>query len=252
LFGRKQNEEEYNGQVFDENTIPTKPGDPTLIVDLPDGQKLIVGAIEPGTVIEIATWRGTGRPDSRTTRMLLGAGVNNEARQKAISAPKSDKNDSVFTGEPEPREPANQLLTEKKEIVKGKHGVAKKTTNYQKIGYVAAGIVAALAIPMLVVNNGLFEITNPDMGLATKLGGAQSVVAITTELSNPQTGDLVIATVESDGATSEVLARVAAVGGERVLLQANGIQYEVSEKSVNSKVKVVVPFVGSIAKIFGA
>ena len=252
MFGRKQNEEEYNGQVFDENTIPTKPGDPTLIVDLPDGQKLIVGAIEPGTVIEIATWRGTGRPDSRTTRMLLGAGVNNEARQKAISAPKSDKNDSVFTGEPEPREPANQLLTEKKEIVKGKHGVAKKTTNYQKIGYVAAGIVAALAIPMLVVNNGLFEITNPDMGLATKLGGAQSVVAITTELSNPQTGDLVIATVESDGATSEVLARVAAVGGERVLLQANGIQYEVSEKSVNSKVKVVVPFVGSIAKIFGA
>ena len=252
MFSRKQNEEEYNGQVFDEDTIPTKPGDPTLIVDLPDGQKLIVGAIEPGTVIEIATWRGTGRPDSRTTRMLLGAGVNNDARKRAISAPKSDKNDSVFTGEPESREPANQLLAEKKEIVKGKHGVAKKTTNYQKIGYVAAGIVAALAIPMLVVNNGLFEITTPDMGLATKLGGAQSVVAITTELSNPRTGDLVIAIVETDGATSEVLARVAAVGGERVLLQANGIQYEVSEKSVNSKVKVVVPFIGSIAKIFGA
>lgn len=252
MFSRKQNEEEYNGQVFDEDTIPTKPGDPTLIVDLPDGQKLIVGAIEPGTVIEIATWRGTGRPDSRTTRMLLGAGVNNDARKKAISAPKSDKNDSVFTGEPEPREPANQLLTEKKEIVKGKHGVAKKSTNYQKIGYVAAGIVAALAIPMLVANNGLFEITTPDMGLASKLGGAQSVVAITTELSNPQTGDLVIAIVETEGATSEVLARVAAVGGERVLLQANGIQYEVSEKSVNSKVKVVVPFIGSIAKIFGA
>ena len=252
MFSRKQNEEEYNGQVFDEDTIPTKPGDPTLIVDLPDGQKLIVGAIEPGTVIEIATWRGTGRPDSRTTRMLLGAGVNNDARKKAISAPKSDKNDSVFTGEPEPREPANQLLTEKKEIVKGKHGVAKKSTNYQKIGYVAAGIVAALAIPMLVANNGLFEITTPDMGLASKLGGAKSVVAITTELSNPQTGDLVIAIVETEGATSEVLARVAAVGGERVLLQANGIQYEVSEKSVNSKVKVVVPFIGSIAKIFGA
>jgi hypothetical protein len=252
LFSRKQNEEEYNGQVFDEDTIPTKPGDPTLIVDLPDGQKLIVGAIEPGTVIEIATWRGTGRPDSRTTRMLLGAGVNNDARKRAISAPKSDKNDSVFTGEPEQREPANQLLAEKKEIVKGKHGVAKKSINYQKIGYVAAGIVSALAIPMLVVNNGLFEITTPDMGLATKLGGAQSVVAITTELSNPQTGDLVIAIVETEGATSEVLARVAAVGGERVLLQANGIQYEVSEKSVNSKVKVVVPFIGSIAKIFGA
>jgi hypothetical protein len=252
LFSRKQNEEEYNGQVFDEDTIPTKPGDPTLIVDLPDGQKLIVGAIEPGTVIEIATWRGTGRPDSRTTRMLLGAGVNNDARQKAISAPKSDKNDSVFTGEPEPREPANQLLTEKKEIVKGKHGVAKKSTNYQKIGYVAAGIVAAISIPMLVVNNGLFEVSSPDIGMSTKLGGADSVVAITTQITDPQSGDLVIATVETNGDIQEVLARVSAVGGDRVLLQANGIQYEVPKNSVNSKVRAVVPFFGSIAKIFGA
>lgn len=252
MFSRKQKEEEYDGQVFDEDVIPTKPGDPTLIVDLPDGQKLIVGAIEPGTVIEIATWRGTGRPDSRTTRMLLGAGVNNDARNKAISAPKSDKNDSVFTGEPEPREPANQLLAEKKAIVKGKHGVSKKSGRFQKIGYVAAGIVAVLTIPLLIVNNGLFGITTPDMGLATKLGGAQSTVVITTDLSNPQTGDLVIAIVETNGVTSEMLAKVAAVGGERVLLQANGIQYEVPEKSVNSKVKVVVPFIGSIAKIFGA
>jgi hypothetical protein len=251
LFSRKQNEEEYNGQVFDEETIPTKPGDPTLIVDLPDGQKLIVGAIEPGTVIEIATWRGTGRPDSRTTRMLLGAGVNNDARKKAISAPKSDKNDSVFTGEPEPRELANQLVSSKKEVIKGKHGVAKKVTNYQRIGYVAAGIVAAISIPMLVVNNGLFEFTAPDMGLGTKLGGAQSVVAITTQLSDPQSGDLVIATVKTNGDSSKILAKVAAVGGDKVLLQANGMQYEVPVQSLNSQVKVVVPFIGSIARIFG-
>jgi len=36
------------------------------------------------------------------------------------------------------------------------------------------------------------------------------------------------------------------------LLQANGIQYEVSAELVTSQVKVVVPFIGSIAKIFGA
>jgi hypothetical protein len=184
--------------------------------------------------------------------MLLGAGVNSDARKKAISAPKSDKNDSVFTGEPESREPANQLLAEKKEIVKGKHGVAKKSTSYQKIGYVAAGIVAAISIPMLVVNNGLFEVSSPDIGMSTKLGGAESVVAITTQITDPQSGDLVIATVETNGDIQEVLARVSAVGGDRVLLQANGIQYEVPKNSVNSKVRAVVPFLGSITKIFGA
>ncbi len=59
--------------------ISTKPlplsdreENPPLVVDLPDGQKLVVGDIKAGTVIEVATWRGTGRPDSRTHRFMLG------------------------------------------------------------------------------------------------------------------------------------------------------------------------------------
>ncbi len=30
-----------------------------------------------GSVIEVATWRGVGRPDSRTSRLMLGVGVGN-------------------------------------------------------------------------------------------------------------------------------------------------------------------------------
>jgi ribosomal protein S16 len=33
---------------------------------------LLVGKMSHGTVIEVATWRGTGRPDSRTNRLMLG------------------------------------------------------------------------------------------------------------------------------------------------------------------------------------
>jgi hypothetical protein len=252
MFGKKNQEQDYEGQIVDPRSLPTQPGDPTLIVDLPDGQKLIVGQLEPGTIIEVATWRGTGRPDSRTNRLLLGAGVNEDARQKAISAPKSDKNDSVFSGEPEAREPANQLVSPRKELVKGKHGVARNKTVYSKLGYVAAGIVALIAIPTMVASNGLFEISSPDMGMGTKLGGARSVVAITTEVDEPQSGDVVLAQIESNGVSQELLAKVTAVGGDKVLLQANGIQYEVPASSVTSEVRVVVPFIGSIAKVFGA
>lgn len=46
--------------------------DSPLVIDLPDGQKLFVGKIDSGTVIEVATWRGTGRPDSRTNRIIVG------------------------------------------------------------------------------------------------------------------------------------------------------------------------------------
>lgn len=52
-----------------------------LIVDLPDGQKLVVGKLADGSIIEIATWRGTGRPDSRTSRLMLGM-ANGQATQE--------------------------------------------------------------------------------------------------------------------------------------------------------------------------
>ena len=54
-----------------EATSPITPDHP-LVIDLPDGQKLVVGNMVEGSVIEVATWRGTGRPDSRTSRLMLG------------------------------------------------------------------------------------------------------------------------------------------------------------------------------------
>jgi hypothetical protein len=54
------------------SSLPLPASDNPLVIDLPDGQKLVVGKMESGTVIEVATWRGTGRPDSRTSRLMLG------------------------------------------------------------------------------------------------------------------------------------------------------------------------------------
>ena len=54
------------------SNLPMPQSDTPLVIDLPDGQKLVVGKLEEGSVIEVATWRGTGRPDSRTNRLMLG------------------------------------------------------------------------------------------------------------------------------------------------------------------------------------
>ncbi len=54
------------------STLPIKQDESPLVIDLPDGQKLVVGHMANGSVIEVATWRGTGRPDSRTSRLMLG------------------------------------------------------------------------------------------------------------------------------------------------------------------------------------
>ena len=74
------------------STIPLPDQDSPLVIDLPDGQKLVVGNIAHGTVIEVATWRGTGRPDSRTSRLMLGVSSSattqseNSTTQSASSA----------------------------------------------------------------------------------------------------------------------------------------------------------------------
>ena len=66
------------------SNIPIPVSDNPMVIDLPDGQKIILGKINPGSVIEVATWRGTGRPDSRTNRFMLG--VSDPA---AVAAPQA-------------------------------------------------------------------------------------------------------------------------------------------------------------------
>lgn len=56
--------------------LPLPATDSPLVIDLPDGQKLVIGKMSQGSVIEVATWRGTGRPDSRTSRLMLGMSSN--------------------------------------------------------------------------------------------------------------------------------------------------------------------------------
>ena len=73
------------------STLPIKHDDSPIVIDLPDGQKLVVGQLANGSVIEVATWRGTGRPDSRTSRLMLGmssaAGAQSQAAEDVAAKP---------------------------------------------------------------------------------------------------------------------------------------------------------------------
>ena len=69
----KETEGQENAKV---SKLPLPLSDQPLVIDLPDGQKLVIGKMTQGSVIEVATWRGTGRPDSRTSRLMLGMSVN--------------------------------------------------------------------------------------------------------------------------------------------------------------------------------
>jgi hypothetical protein len=73
-----ENEIELEPMTGSELPLVSRDDTPPLLLDLPDGQQLVVGKLPDGIVIEIATWRGTGRPDSRTNRMMLGVSYDDE------------------------------------------------------------------------------------------------------------------------------------------------------------------------------
>ena len=73
-----ENEIELEPVTGSELPLVSRDDTPPLLLDLPDGQQLVVGKLPDGIVIEIATWRGTGRPDSRTNRMMLGVSYDDD------------------------------------------------------------------------------------------------------------------------------------------------------------------------------
>jgi hypothetical protein len=72
-------------------SLPLPISDTPLVIDLPDGQKIVIGKLQQGSVIEVATWRGTGRPDSRTNRLMMGMNNGEAPRTQPESGQGSDK-----------------------------------------------------------------------------------------------------------------------------------------------------------------
>jgi outer membrane murein-binding lipoprotein Lpp len=78
-------------------SLPLPISDTPLVIDLPDGQKIVIGKMQPGSVIEVATWRGTGRPDSRTNRLMMGmnsGGATNPVTEAETKTESTEQNQS--------------------------------------------------------------------------------------------------------------------------------------------------------------
>lgn len=74
--------------------LPLPATDSPLVIDLPDGQKIVIGKMTNGSVIEVATWRGVGRPDSRTSRLMLGVG-NGEVEEASNESASGQSENSL-------------------------------------------------------------------------------------------------------------------------------------------------------------
>lgn len=237
-----------------------------LVIDLPDGQKLVVGNLDPGTVIEVATWRGTGRPDSRTNRLMLGvsesekevpiynkAGVKESIRYKD-SKPKlrevslKDEVESLASRSDSMRYTVSSSTTVGEQVQR-RQGQSRRLSAKRIFKSVAIVVVIVLIFIGLIVP-GKMRISHPQSGVASSMGSIKNSLIVFRQGIPGKVGEPVIVDV-SDSKISPVVAVVSAVMGDNYLLATSAGQFQSSSRKIHGKVQFVIPYLGYFATLLG-
>jgi hypothetical protein len=237
-----------------------------LVIDLPDGQKLVVGNLDPGVVIEVATWRGTGRPDSRTNRLMLGV---SESEKEIPIYDKARARGSIKYTDSKPRLHEVSLENEVEGLMSQKGSMSYKVSSSNSVSeqvkrrhvlsrrFNAKSIIKTCAITVAIVlffagliGPGKMRIAHPHSGVATSLGSAQNSLVIVRQGVMGKVGEPVIANV-AELKASPVLAVVSALDRDHYLLATNTQQFQSFSRDIHGKVQFVIPYLGFFASLLG-
>ena len=223
---------------------------PPLVIDLPDGQKLVIGELKPGIVIEVATWRGTGRPDSRTNRIMLGVSAPPGADENTNEAVTTTTT-IASTSNPSPPTPS-ELPAAKRLQINDQVGRLKRLApkNFSRVKKRLFKAAIFLGVYFILTGPLGFGIAHPESGLKSAAGSATSSVAIMRTGNIATAGDTVIAN-SPIADKSPVLAIVASVSEDGYALNTDTGLLFVEKADVHGRLVLVVPFIGIVLNWIG-
>jgi hypothetical protein len=241
---------------------------PPLVLDLPEGQKLVVGNLDPGTVIEIATWRGTGRPDSRTNRLMLGVSTNeDEDMPRKRSLPPVENVREVEQPVQEISQPNTQQSVPSErtgviysnlnptrdagQLAKVEPQAKQKNKNILKRVLIASGSVSTVGVIAFVLFGVIgLQFAHPGAGLGTSMGSANTSVVLIKPDAELVVGKSVLTDLPNTNENPTV-AVVAAVNEKAVLLATDTGYAQVRPELVRGNVVMLLPFLGAVANLVG-
>ena len=218
--------------------------DVPFVVDLPDGQKLLVGELPEGTIIEVAAWRGTQKPDSRTTRLLLGvkktdiADTSTSSPDVAVTGSNIVVDGAAGSDSPETTQVPQQVLS--RQILKRKRFAMPKLT---KAWLITVGVVVVIAVGVLAFIASPLKMVHPNSGANLGFGAANTSLVVAAPTASYTQGATLVAK-QTDGKV--VAGRVAALSTNELLLQVDNGYVQVAKSSVIGAVVVIVPFIGQL------
>jgi len=250
-----------------ENTKPTPPAvldnseNFAAQISLPEGHKITIGELDPGTLVEIATWHGTGRPDESANRFLLSAeGIGLPRRQgsqavagKPVVRANTDfNNQSSSKASYLPNQNTNSGLSD----LTGFHplgGESLPQDNKQGVNvWLERGKSFGFTALVVVLIGVIFQVYGlgvavPDQGPKTFFGSTTTSLVIYKKTKEVVSGNVMV--VKSKiGEVETVYFGAASINGEQLTLGLEGTNVTLSTKDVAGKGFFLIPFIGALIK----
>lgn len=197
---------------------------------LPEGQKLTIRSLEPGSVVEVASWRGTGKPDDSAIRMLFGAGGNDGAVSEANGSSSVDVGRS---GEP-------IVTRHHKKLERIMHERRSARRVFRRAMAIAVSVLIFVGTLVALHASGIAQFHRPDSGLTTGLGPASSAIAVV----NNSVDIVSSSTVLVMRGNEVILAGVAEVGDNELTVFDESGPFTISREDVLGRLLFVLPFLG--------
>jgi hypothetical protein len=231
---------------------PITETQPPLVIDLPEGQKMVVGKLDPDTVIEVATWRGTGRPDSRTNRLMLGV-TSNSTRSIENQAEQSPVNQSIKNSSNESSHQINTGIqysyaasTTTDEQIKQIQGDKKEKKSLVKL---LLTVLIAIGVIALAIGPVGIRFAHPRDGIGTFAGSASSSIAVVIPIKEPKVGMNVITEIKNRQ-EGPILGAISVASNDDLLISTEKNSFQVKSDDLHGRVVAVLPFMGLITNLF--
>jgi len=231
-------------------------------VELPEGHQLVLGELPPGTVVEVATWQGTGRPDETTNRFLLSASGSGLQRRE-----RNNQNTSSDNTAPAQREiSAPSRISTKSEgsVGAGSSYLGMKTFGvdaapmqnsnsgsiWRRVGQGAFTFISIIAITTLVLSLCGISALVPTRGAKTALGPSTNALVIYKKTPKVSIGSPTVALVKVDGEKGYLFGPSNSFDQDTFQIETTAGQELVKSQDVVGRAFLAIPLLGILAKPF--
>lgn len=228
-------------------------------VELPEGHHVTIGELTPGTIVEVATWNGTGKPDESTKRFLISADGTGLSRRSSGSVEQIEqKQPSQIASASYQSTPfvntqpiADPIFARQNNHQTSRTSYASENHDERSGSSIFFKVAAAFLIPAIlfgaiagVIKFGGIGVTVPTIGANSFFGPSTSSLVFYKKSNAVKTGTAVIA-VENDVV---ILGSYGGDIGSLAMFTINDKQMSVAKESLAGSSLILIPYIGTLLK----